>query len=393
MGIWNESKSIRQNIKKIHDEIYELEKKSEKLTYSWEYAKVAEIQYGKLPEKKKKLEELEKKWLQNDIVWADDVASIVAKWTGVPVWKLVVSEADIYTHLEDELRKHVIGQETALAKVAQALRRSKAWLSDEGRPIGSFLFLGPTGVGKTETAKALCRILWNNPNAYIRLDMSEYMESHSVSRLIGAPPGYIGHDEGGQLTEAVRRHPYSVILLDEVEKAHPDVWNVFLQILDEGSVTDSKWRKIDMKNTIIIMTSNIWSYLLNENGEIDFEKRLRDELKKYFRIEFLNRIDDIIVYHPLSTESIEKIVVLLLEDVKNRLKQKNITLQWDQNLVKKIALLGYDRELGARPLRRAITEYIVNPLSENILKWEILEWDTLDISLWESTILGIKKVS
>lgn len=393
MGIWNESKSTRESIKKIHDEIYELEKKSENLTYSWEYAKVAEIQYGKLPEKKKELEELEKKWLQNDIVSSDDVASIVAKWTGIPVRKLVASEADIYTHLEDELRKYVIGQDDSLAKVAQALRRSKAWLSDEGRPIGSFLFLGPTGVGKTETAKALCRILWNNPNAYIRLDMSEYMESHSVSRLIGAPPGYIGHDEGGQLTEAVRRHPYSVILLDEVEKAHPDVWNVFLQILDEGSVTDSKWRKIDMKNTIIIMTSNIWSHLLDENDEADFEKRIRDELKKYFRIEFLNRIDDIIIYHPLSTESIEKIVVLLLEDVKNRLKQKNITLQWDQNLVKKISILGYDKELGARPLRRAITEYIVNPFSENILKWEILEWDTLDISLWESNALSIKKVS
>ncbi len=393
MGIWNESKNTRESIKKIHDEIYELEKKSENLTYSWEYAKVAEIQYGKIPEKKKELEELEKKWLQNDIVSSDDVASIVAKWTGVPVRKLVASEADIYTHLEDELRKYVIGQDNSLAKVAQALRRSKAWLSDEGRPIGSFLFLGPTGVGKTETAKALCRILWNNPNAYIRLDMSEYMESHSVSRLIGAPPGYISHDEGGQLTEAVRRHPYSVILLDEVEKAHPDVWNVFLQILDEGSVTDSKWRKIDMKNTIIIMTSNIWSHLLDENDEADFEKRIRDELKKYFRIEFLNRIDDIIIYHLLSTESIEKIVILLLEDVKNRLKQKNITLQWDQNLVKKISILGYDKELGARPLRRAITEYIVNPLSENILTWEILEWDTLDISLWESNALSIKKVS
>lgn len=230
---WESLKKSRDSIQRLRDEISSLELKAEEMTNNGEYSKVAEIRYSKIPEKKKQLEILEIDSKSDQTVRSDDIAKIVEKWTGIPVGKLLEKDAEIYTHLEENLRESVIGQENAIQKVAHALRRSKAGLADPHRPIGSFLFLGPTGVGKTETAKALCRILWNNPNAYIRLDMSEYMESHSVARLIGAPPGYVGYEEGGQLTEAVRRHPYSVILLDEVEKAHPDVWNIFLQIFDE----------------------------------------------------------------------------------------------------------------------------------------------------------------
>lgn len=382
---WESWKKAREKIISLRDEIIELEKKAENLTYSWEYTRVAEIRYGKIPEKKKELESLELSSQIDEVVREDDVASIVAKWTGVPVGKLLASEMEIYNHLESELGKYVIGQDKALVKVAEALRRSKAGLSDDKKPIGSFLFLGPTGVGKTETAKALCRILWNDPNAYIRLDMSEYMESHSVARLIGSPPGYIGHDEGGQLTEAVRRHPYSVILLDEVEKAHPDVWNIFLQILDEGSITDSKGRRINMKNTIIIMTSNLIT-----DTTIP-ESSLRKELTKYFRIEFLNRIDDIVLYAPLGESEISHIVELLLSDVTKKLSEKNIIVTWDASITEKIAALGYDSELGARPLKRAITEYIINPLSKKILAGEISEGDILNMSMDSDSRLNISK--
>ena len=377
---WKESSIERERISTLRDEIIDLEKKAEDYTYTGEYNKVAEIRYGLLPIKKKELESLEQNAKTDQTVRSDDIASIVGKWTGVPVGKLLASELDIYAHLEDMLAEYVIGQKTALRKVAEALRRSKAGLSDVHRPIGSFLFVGPTGVGKTETAKALCQVLWNDPNSYIRLDMSEYMESHSVSRLIGSPPGYIWYDEGGQLTEAVRRHPYSVILLDEVEKAHPDVWNIFLQILDEGQITDGKWRKVNMKNTIIIMTSNIGSQFITDISDTnDREKRIKDELRKYFRIEFLNRIDDIVLYDSLGESEIRDIVSLLLDGVKERLREKNITLTWDASVIEYISRVGYDIELGARPLKRAITEYIVNPLSNLILRREIV--DNSDITL------------
>lgn len=263
---WEKAKSERESIGKLRDELAILEQKALDLESRGEYREVAIIRYGQIPEKRQKLESIEQNTKSDQTVRDSDIAGIIAKWTGIPAGKLLQSEGALYAHLEDELEKSVIGQHDAVQKVAQALKRNKAGLSDPHRPIGSFLFLGPTGVGKTETAKALCRILWNDPNAYIRLDMSEYMESHSVARLIGAPPGYVGYDEGGQLTEAVRRHPYSVILLDEVEKAHPDVWNIFLQILDEGQVTDGKGRKINMKNTIIIMTSNIGSDIIAERN-------------------------------------------------------------------------------------------------------------------------------
>ena len=389
---WKIATQERESISHLRDEIAELDKKADDYTYSGEYNKVAEIRYGLLPVKKKELEDLEQNVKIDQTVRSDDVAWIVGKWTGIPVGKLLESEISIYTRLEDILGQSVIGQKDALRKVAEALRRSKVWLSDIHRPIGSFLFVGPTGVGKTETAKALCNTLWNDPNAYIRLDMSEYMESHSVARLIGAPPGYVGYEEGGQLTEAVRRHPYSVILLDEVEKAHPDVWNIFLQILDEGQITDGKWRKVNMKNTIIIMTSNIGSQFITDIRDLtEREKRIKEELRKYFRIEFLNRIDDIVLYDSLNEENIHQIVLLLLDHVAKQLVHKNIKAVWDQSVVDYIARVGYDTELGARPLKRAITEYIVNPLSEKILVGEIGEWDAIVVKIGNEWIFEFNK--
>ena len=391
---WESSRQERDEIQKLRDELASLDQRALDLEMEGNYQKVAEIRYSQIPEKTRKLEEIEAHAKLDQTVREEDVAAIIGKWTGIPVGKLLASEGEVYAHLDAELAKSVIGQKTALEKVANALRRSKAGLSDPNKPIGSFLFLGPTGVGKTETAKALCRILWNDPSAYIRLDMSEYMESHNVSRLIGAPPGYIGYEEGGQLTEAVRRHPYSVVLLDEVEKAHPDVWNVFLQILDEGQVTDGKGRVVNMKNTIIIMTSNIGSHLIAE-GKIkpDGDKiptELLAELKKYFRIEFLNRIDDIVVFDALSEKEIREITTLMLAEVEKRLREQDISVTWEPSLIDRISVLGYDPSLGARPLKRAITEYIVNPLSEKILLGEVKEGDDIEVRLGEKDKLELK---
>lgn len=391
---WESLKKSRDSIQRLRDEISSLELKAEEMTSQGEYGKVAELRYSKIPDKKKQLEVIELDSKMDQTVRSDDIAKIVEKWTGIPVGKLLEKDAEIYMHLEENLREYVIGQQDAIAKVSHALRRSKAGLSDPNRPIGSFLFLGPTGVWKTETAKALCRILWNDPNAYIRLDMSEYMESHSVARLIGAPPGYVGYEEGGQLTEAVRRHPYSVILLDEVEKAHPDVWNIFLQIFDEWKLTDGKGRTVNMKNTIIIMTSNIGSqYIAEVTDKNEREQRIKEELKKYFRIEFLNRIDDIIIYESLTNTEIKRITELLLADLTKRLKEREIIVHWDSTVIERIAILGYDSALGARPLKRAITEYIINPLSEDILRGEIVSGDTLTVRMWDNDTLEIMKTA
>ena len=391
---WEKMRSEREKIGTLRDELANLERRASDLELEGQYQKVAEIRYKEIPEKMHALEELEKTTALDQVVRSEDVATIIGKWTGIPAGKLLQSEATTYAHLEKELQKTVIGQATALEKVANALRRSKAGLSDPRKPIGSFLFLGPTGVGKTETAKALCRILWNDPSAYIRLDMSEYMEAHSVSRLIGAPPGYIGYEEGGQLTEAVRRHPYSVVLLDEVEKAHPDVWNIFLQILDEGQVTDGRGRQINMKNTIIIMTSNIGSDIISTLPLDDSSETIPDplmqELRRYFRIEFLNRIDDIVIYRALSKEEIVQIARLMLVQVEKRLAQRGIVPVWNSSLVDRIAELGYDPLLGARPLARAITEYIVNPLSEKMLLGEIPDGTKIEVSLSDTDNLQIQ---
>ena len=311
----------------------------------------------------------------------EDIAKIVSKWTGIPVAKMLESEVRKLIEMEDRLRERVIGQDEALRIVANALRRSRAGLSDPKRPIGSFIFLGPTGVGKTETARALAGFLFDDEQAMIRIDMSEYMEKHAVARLIGAPPGYVGYDEGGQLTEAVRRRPYSVVLFDEIEKAHPDVFNVLLQVLDDGRLTDSKGRTVDFKNTVLIMTSNLGAHLLqgeNLNSEAAFEavrEQIMDVVRQSFRPEFLNRVDDIVIFRPLDEKELSRIVDLRLADLRRQLAERKIKIELTDAARQQLLLSGYDRQYGARPLKRAIQRLIQDPLAIKILDGEVHDGD------------------
>ncbi|HSI65270.1 MAG TPA: AAA family ATPase, partial [Candidatus Saccharimonadia bacterium] len=299
----------------------------------------------------------------------DDIAKVVAVWTGIPVSRLQEGERSKLTHMEDRLSKRVIGQKSAIKAVSNAVRRARAGLQDENRPIGSFLFLGPTGVGKTELSKALAEFLFDDENAMTRLDMSEYMEKHSVARLIGAPPGYVGYEEGGQLTEAVRRRPYSVVLFDEVEKAHPDVFNTLLQVLDDGRITDGQGRTVDFRNTVLIMTSNIGSqFIQNEENAEQREALVRDALKQFFRPEFLNRVDEIIIFDRLHAQDLDQIVKIQVQRVVDRLKKQNITLHLADPAVRLVADTGYDPVYGARPLKRAIQKLILDPLSLEMLE-------------------------
>jgi ATP-dependent Clp protease ATP-binding subunit ClpB len=348
---------------------------------------VAEIRYGRLPEMQNRLDELVKKEgdgqnLLQEEVTADDIAEVVAKWTGIPVSRMMESEREKLLHLEDELAKRVAGQEEAIQVVADAVRRSRAGMQDPKRPIGSFIFLGTTGVGKTELAKALADYLFNDENSLVRIDMSEFQERHAVSRLIGAPPGYIGYDEGGQLTEAVRRKPYSVILLDEIEKAHPDVFNILLQVLDDGRLTDSKGRVANFKNTIIIMTSNIGSQIIRERfAQLDDWNRdqviedTKDEvfelLKQTLRPEFLNRIDELVMFQPLTKRETRKIVGIQFKHIQDRLAEQGITIEADQEVLDKLAEEGFDPQYGARPLKRVLQRRILNALSKEILAGRI----------------------
>lgn len=350
------------------------------------YGRVAELRYGKIRESENVIAKAKKQLqvvqgehpLVDEEVSADDVADIVARWTGIPVQKMLQSERDKLLHLEDELHKRVVGQDDAIQAVADAIRRSRAGLQDSNRPIGSFIFLGTTGVGKTELAKALADFLFNNENAMVRIDMSEYQERHTVSRLIGAPPGYVGYDESGQLTEAVRRHPYSVVLLDEIEKAHPDVFNILLQVLDDGRLTDNKGRLVDFKNTIIIMTSNIGASLIQENimnMKSGDEERVFDNtkeqvmelLKQHTRPEFLNRIDDVIMFRTLSEKQIENVVLMQFETVRRLLEKNGIVVSMSDAAMKLIARLSYDPQYGARPVKRMMHRKIMNELSKMIL--------------------------
>ena len=309
----------------------------------------------------------------------EDIAEVISRWTGVPVTKLLEEEADKLLNMEEYLHKRVIGQDTAIKAVSEAVRRSRAGLNDPRRPMGSFIFLGPTGVGKTELAKALAEFLFDTEDALIRIDMSEYMEKHSVAKLIGAPPGYVGYEEGGQLTEKVRRRPYSVILLDEIEKAHPDVFNILLQLLDDGRLTDSKGRVINFKNTVVIMTSNVASQSIMEEFACDgtmeekyekINKKAMSELSLYFKPEFLNRVDDIIVFHPLTKENIRLIARLLIKSVGKRLADLPVTLEVDDSAIDLIVEQGFDVTFGARPMKRAIQKMIENPVAESIIKGE-----------------------
>jgi len=386
---WEQERELIQRVRDLKKEIDEKRNEADKAERQGEYEKVAELRYGTIAELEKELEESkikldeqqEGKALLKEEVDAEDIADIVARWTGIPVTKMLQSERQKLLMLEEELHQRVIGQDQAIEAVSNAVRRSRAGLQDEQRPIGSFFFLGSTGVGKTELARSLAEFLFNNEQAMIRIDMSEYMEKHSVSRLVGAPPGYVGYDEGGQLTEAARRHPYSVILLDEIEKAHPDVFNILLQVLDEGRLTDNKGVTVDFKNTIIIMTSNIGSHLISNElektgGKMTDEKyeelqnKLIEQLKQTVRPEFLNRVDDTVVFHPLAREHIRDIVDIQLRRVHKMLGKKDITLEVPEKVKDWLAARGYDPVYGARPLKRVIQQNITNKLASLLLRRE-----------------------
>ena len=385
---WDNEKKRIEEIRKLKEELEELNIKETQYTREGNLAKAAEIKYGKIPELNKKLEEAniensnskdEKRLLREEIS-EDDIAQVISVWTGIPVSKMLTSEKQKYLQLEEVLHKRVIGQDEAITSVADAIRRNRAGLSDENKPLGSFLFIGPTGVGKTELAKTLADFLFNDERALTRIDMSEYMEKFSVSRLIGAPPGYVGYDEGGQLTEAVRRRPYSVVLFDEIEKAHPDVFNVLLQVLDDGRLTDGQGRVVDFKNSIIIMTSNLGSDLILEaKNTDDIKEKINELLKVSFRPEFLNRIDEIITFTRLDKKYINAIVKNQIEKVAERLKDRRINLEVSNEAIEFISDVGYDAQFGARPLKRAIQNYIENPLAKEILAGKYFEGDTIKI--------------
>ncbi len=376
---WDDEKHLVENLSKLREEIEDVNKQIQSAQRNYDLEKAAQLQYGRLPQLQKQLSEEEEKVKKQDLslvhesVTDEEIARIISRWTGIPVSKLTESERNKTLHLDEELHKRVIGQDEGVRKVADAIIRSKAGIKDPSKPIGSFLFLGPTGVGKTELAKTLAASLFDDEQNMVRIDMSEYMEKYSVSRLIGAPPGYVGYEEGGQLTEAVRRHPYSVVLFDEVEKAHPDVFNVLLQVLDDGRITDSQGRTVDFKNTILIMTSNIGSsYLLegiDQNGDIrpEAEAQVMSELRNHFRPEFLNRLDETILFKPLTKDNIGHIVDLLVLDLNRRLADKELFLELTDTAKKYIAENGYDPVYGARPLKRYLQKYVETMAARYIL--------------------------
>lgn len=399
---WLKEKQKSEDLTQIKKDIESLKHEAERASRAGDYAKVAEIQYGKIKEKEDALQklELEMQNHQNELikeeVTADNISEVIGKWTGIPVTKLIQSEREKLLHLETELHHRVVGQEEAITAVADAIRRNRAGLSDDKKPIGSFLFLGTTGVGKTELAKALAEFLFDDENNMTRIDMSEYQERHSVSRLVGAPPGYVGYDEGGQLTEAVRRRPYSVVLLDEIEKAHPDVFNTLLQVLDDGRLTDNKGRVVNFKNSIIIMTSNLGSHIIQENFEniteenqdqiVDRTKiEVFDLLKQTLRPEFLNRIDETVLFQPLRKKEIGKIVQYQLRGYNDLLAKRNIIMTTTQDAVDYLMNKGYDPAFGARPLKRVIQQEVLNKLSREILAGTVNEGDRITLDYFEET--------
>ncbi len=389
---WQNEKTTIQTIQKIKEDIENAKLEEENAIRKGDYNKASQIRYGtlvelnnKLASENQKLAEIqkEKKMLKEEVD-EEDIAEIVSKWTGIPVSKLMQGEIDKLIHIEDNLRKRVVGQDDAIVAVANAVRRARAGLQDPKKPIGSFIFMGPTGVGKTELARALAEFLFDDENSMIRLDMSEYMEKHTVSRLIGAPPGYVGYDEGGQLTEAVRRHPYSVILFDEIEKAHSDVFNILLQILDDGRLTDGHGRTVDFRNTVIIMTSNVgshWIQNLSENNSQEIRERVMDALRTQFKPEFLNRIDEIIMFNRLGIEQIKQIVDIQIERVRERLATRKMDIVLTPEAKEFIANVGYDPVYGARPIKRAIQQYILDPLAMKTLEGIFSEGQTIKIDV------------
>ncbi|MFN3301593.1 MAG: AAA family ATPase, partial [Patescibacteria group bacterium] len=408
---WKNERDIITSIKKSKEEIERLREEVEIAEREANLARVAEIKYGKIPEIEKKIKNEEKKLakiqekdrLLKEEVTADDIAKIVARWTGIPVEKMLEEETEKLARMESEIHKRLINQEEAVKAVADAIRRSRAGVAEENRPIGSFMFLGPSGVGKTELARALADFLFNDESALIRLDMSEYMERHEVAKIIGSPPGYVGYEEGGQLTEKIRHRPYAVLLFDEIEKAHPDVFNLLLQILDEGRLTDARGRTVNFKNTIIIMTSNLGSETIqdfarksalgfvSDREKIDTEEKVKEKiqeaLKERFKPEFLNRLDEIIIFHALTREHIEKIVDLQLNLVKKRLEEKNIEIEVSPEAKKILADRGYDPVFGARPLKRVIQKEILDKLALEIVKGKIKEGDKVKVGVENDKIV------
>ena len=390
---WQNEKGAVDKVSKLREKIESTKNEIKTAQQNYDLEKAAELQYGVLPNLQKELESEEALLKDRDLslvrenVGDEEIALIISRWTGIPVAKLTESERNKTLHLDEELHKRVIGQDDGVTKVTEAIIRSKAGIKDPTKPIGSFMFLGPTGVGKTELAKALAASLFDDENNMVRLDMSEYMEKYSVSRLIGAPPGYVGYDEGGQLTEAVRRKPYSVVLFDEVEKAHPDVFNVLLQVLDDGRITDSQGRTVDFKNTIIIMTSNLGSQELLEGIEADgsisteCENRVMDELKGHFRPEFLNRLDEIIMFKPLTKDNIGHIITLLMADLNKRLVDKEITVELTDTAKQFITDNGYDPVYGARPLKRYLQKHVETLAAKLILADGVRAGDTILIDV------------
>lgn len=397
------------DLKAVEEKLEEVRKEKEAAVVAQEFEKAAQLR-DREHELKKELEQLQKDWeakkgLAKSEVNAEDIAEVVSRWTGIPVAKLAQEESQRLLHLEENLHQRVIGQEEAVKAVSRAIRRARAGLKDPKRPIGSFIFLGPTGVGKTELAKALAESLFGDESALVRLDMSEYMEKHTVSRLIGAPPGYVGYEEAGQLTEAVRRKPYTVVLLDEIEKAHPDVFNILLQVLEDGRLTDSQGRTVDFRNTVIIMTSNVGASTIKKERTLGFKagdsdsnsyeamkERIMGELRKTFKPEFLNRIDEIIVFHPLAREHIKEVVKLMLREVNKRLQEQDITLEVTEAAQELLVNEGYNEEYGARPLRRAIQRLIEDQLSDGLLEGKFAAGDTVVADQVDGKLVLSKKV-
>ena len=392
---WENEKGAMGAIKSIQEQIDKKQVELEQAQRQGNWEAAAKIQYGELRDLQRTLAEAENRIreltksgnaLVKEEVTSDEIAEVVSRWTGVPATRMLEGEREKLVQMEDRLAKRVIGQEDAVRAVSDAVRRNRAGLGDPNRPIGSFLFLGPTGVGKTELCKALAEFLFDDENAMVRIDMSEFMEQHSVARLIGAPPGYVGYEEGGRLTEAVRRRPYSVILFDEIEKAHRDVFNVLLQVLDDGRLTDGQGRTVNFKNTVIVMTSNIGSQQIQDlsskgSEEWEIEAAVKDMLKQYFRPEFLNRIDETILFHPLGKEQLTKIVDVQLNYLRKRLASRNLQLVVDEDAEKLLAEEGYDPAYGARPLKRVIQQRIENPLAHRILAGDFTEGTTIHISV------------
>jgi ATP-dependent Clp protease ATP-binding subunit ClpB len=414
---WQNEKAAVNAVSVVQSQLEQAKIELEQVQRRGDLTKSAEIQYGKIPDLEKKLAAMERSagvspanasrdgraTLLRQEVTDEDIAKVVAAWTHIPVSRMLEGERQKLVKMEERLAQRVVGQKEAIKAVSDAVRRARSGLQDPNRPIGSFIFLGPTGVGKTETARALAEFLFDDENAMIRIDMSEYMEKHTVARLIGAPPGYVGYEEGGQLSEAVRRRPYSVVLFDEIEKAHHDVFNVLLQVLDDGRLTDGQGRTVDFKNTIVIMTSNLGSQniqgyfakakgqRLKAEGKSELEKEIMSELKRHFRPEFLNRVDDVIIFQSLDESELSRIVDIQLEKLKKRLAQQQLTLDVDSAVKKLLASEGYDPQFGARPLKRAVQEHILNPLSMRLLEGEFKPGDKIKVSAKDGELVFEKK--